>query len=77
MKIDIYTVSTCSWCFRLKSWLNKYGYEYTNHDVTGNPEMIKDLISRTQQMGVPVTIVDDITIIVGYNPTKLAEILGK
>ena len=35
------------------------------------------MIEKTQQMAVPVIVIDDEDILVGFNPTKLDELLSK
>jgi hypothetical protein len=35
-----------------------------------------EMIEKTKQMGVPVTIIDDKDIIIGFNQAKLDEFFG-
>ena len=40
-------------------------------------EKAKEMISKSSQMGVPVIIIDDKDIVVGFNKVKLDELLAK
>lgn len=79
--IFIYALSTCGWCKKTKQFLkdNNVEYEYLDVDTTTSEERraaIKQLRERKVPLGFPVTIVDDETIISGYNPEAFKEALG-
>lgn len=40
-------------------------------------EKAKEMIAKSSQMGVPVIIIDDKDIVVGFNKVKLDELLAK
>ncbi len=44
--------------------------------MAANRDAAREMIEKTKQMGVPVTIVDG-EIVVGFNPGKLEELLSK
>ena len=79
--VFIYALSTCGWCKKTKQFLrdNNVGYEYLDVDTATSEERreaIKRLQERRVPMGFPVTIVDDETVISGYDPKSLKEALG-
>ena len=55
-----------------KSWLKKNNVEYTEKNVS-KPEEAEELLALGYRM-TPV-IVSDKGTVVGYNPTKLSEVL--
>jgi glutaredoxin len=79
--VFIYALSTCGWCKKTKQFLRDNGieYEYLDVDTATSEERrgaIKQLQERKVPMGFPVTIVDDETVISGYDPEALKGALG-
>lgn len=59
----------------MKEYLSKNNIDFTEYNVAENKEAAMEMVEKTKQMGVPVTIIDDTDIIVGYDPLKLDELL--
>jgi len=79
--VFLYTLSTCVWCKKTKELLRERGvaYEYLDVDTCSSEERRKaldSLKSRNVQIGFPVIIVDDRTLITGYKPGEIMEALG-
>jgi glutaredoxin len=78
-KIIIYTTSWCPWCQKTKKFLENLGYSYEERNVELNPEWEKELIEKSGQMGVPVTLIIDENgkekLVIGYDPLSLKEAL--
>lgn len=79
--VVLYALSTCGWCKKTKQFLkdNKVEYEFLDVDTANSEERraaIKYLQEKKVPLGFPVTIVDDETVISGYNPGALKEALG-
>ncbi len=78
-KIIIYTTSWCPWCQKTKKFLEGLGYFYEERNVEVNPQWEKELIEKSGQMGVPVTLIIDENgkekLIIGYDPLSLREAL--
>ncbi|MCG2690130.1 glutaredoxin family protein [Candidatus Parcubacteria bacterium] len=74
MKIRVFSTPFCPYCVALKSYLddNKIVYEYL--DVSDNIPAQKEMIEKTNQMGVPVMNIGDEWII-GFDKAKIAQIL--
>lgn len=73
--IEIYTSTTCHFCKDLKEFLDARGITYTEHEISTDEEKRKELMERSQQLGVPVTFIDG-TMVVGFDKEKLVELLG-
>ncbi len=46
MKIEIYTKSTCPYCYRAKDLLVKKKLEFVEYDLIENPELRAEMIKR-------------------------------
>ena len=60
----------------MKEYLSQKGVAYQEHDVAADREKAKEMIEKSKQMAVPVVIIDDKDIVVGFNPAKLDELLA-
>ena len=60
----------------MKEYLSNKGIAYTEYNVAADKEKAKEMIEKTKQMGVPVTVIGN-DIVVGFNQAKLDEILAK
>ena len=79
-KIKIYTTPACVYCKSLKSYLDEHDFKYEAIDVSTDKAAAEEMIEKSGQMGVPVSVItmDDgkEEILVGFNQEKVAEILG-
>lgn len=71
--IKIYSSTSCTNCTAAKEYLKEKGYEYEEKNVSTDKEAKKELIAMGY-MGVPVIMIDD-DVVVGFNKSKLDEIL--
>ena len=74
--VIVYSTNTCPWCFRAKEYLSKKGITFTDYNVGADREKAKEMIQKSGQMGVPVIIIGE-EVIVGFNQTKIDELLAK
>ena len=73
-KVVIYSTPTWPWCKRAKEYLSQKGVSYQEHNVAEDRAAAKEMIEKSKQMGVPVTIIDD-EVVVGFNQAKFDELL--
>jgi glutaredoxin 3 len=60
MKIEIYTKSTCPYCYRAKDLLVKKKLEFTEYDLLDNPELRTEMIERSGGLStVPQIFIND------------------
>lgn len=81
MKVFMYTLSTCPWCRKTKQFFREKNipFEYVDYDLADEKEQdrILDELSRLNVThAFPVVMIDG-NIVVGYNPEKYTELLGK
>jgi len=79
-KYTIYSTPTCGYCRLLKDWLTKKGVTFEAVDVALDPKRGQEMIQKTGQMGVPVSIIimpnDKEEIILGFDQHRIASLLG-
>ena len=76
MEITIYTTPTCPYCRMLKEFLSQKGIPFKENDVARDRAAAEDLMKRTGQTAVPVTIIDGQTII-GFDRARLEQALAQ
>jgi glutaredoxin len=77
-EVLVYALSTCGWCKKTKQFLrnNSIEYEYVDLDLASPEErqpIIDELSSNNIPLAFPITIIDNQTMVRGYNPDKLTE----
>lgn len=60
----------------VKEFLSQKGVAYQEYDVSLDQNAARQLVDKTGQMGVPVTIIDGQTII-GFDRAKLEQVLSR
>jgi glutaredoxin-like YruB-family protein len=77
--VTIYSTKTCGFCKATKEYLDANNISYTDIDVGENQDKAREMIEKSGQMGVPVTVIGeggDEEVIVGFDQERLNEILG-
>jgi len=59
----------------VKEYLSKKGIPYTEYDVAVDRAKAQEMVQKSKQMGVPVIIIDDKDIVIGFNQSQLDKIL--
>ncbi|MDY6065702.1 MAG: glutaredoxin family protein [Finegoldia sp.] len=73
--LTVYTSNGCQYCHALKDYLDENKVEYTERNISEDMEARKELMQKGH-MGVPVTVIDGETEIVGFDQEKIKEALG-
>jgi S1-C subfamily serine protease len=60
----------------VKEFLSQKNVGFTEHDVSQDRAAAEEMVSRTGQMGVPVTVIDSETII-GFDRARLEQALSQ
>ncbi|MCL4427338.1 glutaredoxin family protein [Patescibacteria group bacterium] len=74
-QITIYSTTHCPFCKMAKDFFTENKIAYTDHNVEQDQDKLKEMVQKSQQMGVPVIDIDG-TIIIGFNKPKIVEVLG-
>jgi glutaredoxin 3 len=79
MQVKVYSTPTCHFCHMIKDFLKENNISYEDIDVSTDEAKAKEMVDKTGQMGVPVTIItkDDgkEDVIVGFSQNRLKELL--
>lgn len=74
-QVSIYTTPTCHFCQMSKELFKANGVEYTEFNVASDTAKRQEMIDKTGQMGVPVIVIGDETII-GFDKKRIDDALG-
>ena len=74
-QVSIYSTPSCTYCKSAKEFFAENNVQFQEYNVADDMVRRQEMIDRSSQMGVPVIIIDQ-NIVVGYNKTKLTELLG-
>ncbi|RMD50899.1 NrdH-redoxin [Candidatus Parcubacteria bacterium] len=75
MKVIVYSTPTCPFCKMAKEFLTENNVEFEDVDVSADQERAREMVEKSQQMGVPVIDIDG-QIVIGFDQSKLKELLG-
>ncbi len=75
MEVTVYTTPTCSYCHQLKKFLSQRNVIFTEYDVASDRAAAEEMMRKSGQMGVPVTILDG-QVIVGFDRPRLEQLLS-
>ncbi|OGI15989.1 hypothetical protein A3K63_00210 [Candidatus Micrarchaeota archaeon RBG_16_49_10] len=80
MKVKVYSTEWCPWCTKVKEWLKENKVKFEEKNVGEDQKAAIEMIEKTGQRGVPVTIYTDKkgkeNVIIGYNVAELEKIKG-
>ncbi len=74
-RVVVFSTPSCSWCRTLKQYLKKHKIKFKDVDVSKDQSAAKDMLRRTGQQGVPVTLINS-RAIVGFNKTEINRLLN-
>jgi len=76
----VYSTATCVYCKLLKDWLKRHNVPYQEIDLSSNPSLGQEMVQKTGQIGVPVSIItladQREEILLGFDPEHLSQVLG-
>lgn len=73
--VTVYSTPTCSWCTTLKNYLRQHKIQFTDIDVSADPEQARALVNKTGQTGVPQTEING-EMVVGFDKGKINRLLN-
>ncbi|MBW2973763.1 glutaredoxin family protein [Candidatus Woesearchaeota archaeon] len=73
-KVLVYSTPTCPYCKKAKAFLKERKIAFKDHDVSTDDEARKEMIKKSDQMGVPVLDING-TIIVGFDEDAMKKAL--
>lgn len=80
VKVKLYSTTTCPYCKMEAAWLDEKKVTYEEVHVDENKNEAEEMVQKTGQMGVPVTVIQyeggEEEFIVGFDKPQLAQILS-
>jgi glutaredoxin-like YruB-family protein len=73
--VRIFSTPSCQYCHAEKEYLKDKKIKFTDVDVSKDQDAANEMIEKSGQMGVPVTIVDNKFVIVGFDREALKKAL--
>jgi len=75
-KVEIYSTPSCHFCHMAKEFFDEHGIQYKDYDVGSDIAARNDMVEKSGQMGVPVIVIDDQDLIIGFDQKRLSQILN-
>ena len=76
-KVVVYSTPTCPYCKRAKHYLGQKGISYVEHNVAEDKKAAQEMMRKTKQMSVPVIVIDDDEIVIGFDQALLDKLLSE
>lgn len=78
--VTIYTSPICHFCHLLKDWLADNKIKFVEKDVSLSDEARNELLKKSNQLGVPVTVIKDLktgkeTVVIGFVQERIEKAL--
>jgi len=75
MKIRVFSTPTCPYCVALELFLQEKEVEFEHVDISVDIASQKEMVAKTNQMGVPVIQIDE-EWLVGFDKERILKLLG-
>jgi len=75
MKITVYSTPSCPFCRMVKQHLDINGIHYNEVDMSENPEIARDITTRSGCKTAPITEIDD-EFVIGFDRDKIDRLTG-
>lgn len=74
-KVEIYSTESCHFCHMAKEFFTANNISFTDYNVGIDTVKRKEMMDKSGQMGVPVIIIDDKDLVIGFNQKALTKLL--
>jgi len=74
-KVEIYSTENCHFCHMAKEYFKSHNVEFTDYNVGTDTEKRAEMLDLSGQMGVPVIVIDNKDLVIGFNQKTLADLL--
>ena len=74
--VKVYSFETCPWCTKVKNYLKARGVEYETRDIELSDEAREECEKISGDLAVPVTTIDGVHYVVGFDKKKIDELLA-
>ena len=74
--VKVYSFEGCPWCDKVKKFLQARGVEYEVRDIEESAEAAAECQKISGDLTVPVTTIDGVNYVLGFDKRKLEELLA-
>lgn len=74
-RVIVFTSPSCSWCRTVKQHLKRHHVKFKEVDVSRDQSAARDMVRRTGQQGVPVTLINNRPV-VGFKKNEINRLLN-
>ena len=75
-KVEIYSTASCHFCHMAKEFFGANNIAFTDYNVGTDTAKRTEMIEKSGQMGVPVIVIDDRDVVIGFDKNALTKLLG-
>ncbi len=75
-KVEIYSTPACHFCHMAKEFFGEHNIAFTDYNVAVDTSKREEMMDKSGQLGVPVIVIDDRDVIVGFDQRRLSDLLG-
>jgi len=72
--VIVYSTPACVWCNEAKKYFKKNKISYKDYDISNNLAKKMEMVKLSNQMGVPVIVIDK-KVIVGFDKREIDKLL--
>jgi glutaredoxin 3 len=74
--VEIYSTPSCHFCHMAKEYFTAHNIPFTDHDVASDTTRRTEMLEKSGQLGVPVIVIDNQDVVIGFDQERLAALLG-
>ena len=74
-KVEIYSTASCHFCHMAKEFFTVNNIPFTDYNVGTDTAKRTEMIDKSGQMGVPVIVIDNKDVVIGFDKNALSKLL--
>jgi glutaredoxin 3 len=74
-KVEIFSTASCHFCHMAKEFFTEHNVPFTDYNVGTDTVKRTEMLEKSGQMGVPVIIIDDRDVVIGFDKKALSKLL--
>jgi glutaredoxin 3 len=73
--VEIYSTPSCHFCHMAKEYFTAHNVPFVDYNVASDTQKRSEMLEKSGQLGVPVIIINNKDLIIGFDEERLAELL--
>lgn len=75
-KVIVFTQQDCPPCAWVKNFLAQRGVQFEERSIDAGCSVVRELTQKYKSQSTPTVVIGD-DVLIGYNPERLAQLLGQ